>query len=60
MGGNNIRRAKLMKFEVGIESVSNIMTEASEERSNHLKNPNLSLPNEFSFLVKSFISFILS
>ncbi|KYC47718.1 MAG: hypothetical protein AMQ74_01655 [Candidatus Methanofastidiosum methylothiophilum] len=60
IGGNNISKAKFIKLEAGTDIVNKIMTEARDASNSHLKNPNLSLPNEFNFLVKSFISFILS
>jgi len=55
IGGNNMRRAKLIKLEVGTESVSSIMTEDREASRSHRKYPNLSLPTVFSFLENSFI-----
>ncbi|HII95462.1 MAG TPA: hypothetical protein HA367_07000 [Candidatus Methanofastidiosum sp.] len=51
-----MRRAKLIKLEVGTESVSSIMTEDREASRSHRKYPNLSLPTVFSFLENSFIS----
>lgn len=49
----------LIKFDIGTNNVSSIITAARGPKSNHLKNQNLSLSSELSFLVSSLISFIL-